>query len=317
LWRAPDEPVAAAQLLTRPIPRTPWRFSYVSKGPALNYADSDLANQILGDLEHHAKTAQALFIKIDPDVPRQYGDPTEGPGEAEATGQATVDLLSRRGWHFSAEQIQFRNTIVMDVGAEEAELLARMKAKWRYNIRLAGRREVVVRTGSTSDLAEFYRMYAQTARRDGFLIRPAAYYLDLWHHFLAASQAELLLAEVEGQPVAGLILFYFGQKAWYMYGASTGQHRNLMPNHLLQWQAICRAKSLGCQTYDMWGAPESFEPSDRMWGVYRFKRGFGGRVVQGLGAFDYPVQPALYGLFATAMPHLRSLLRRIGRAEER
>jgi lipid II:glycine glycyltransferase (peptidoglycan interpeptide bridge formation enzyme) len=95
-----------------------------------------------------------------------------------------------------------------------------------------------------------------------------------------------------------------------MYGASTGQHREAMPNHLLQWAAICRARERGCLTYDMWGAPDIFDETDRLWGVYRFKRGFGGQVRQGLGAFDYPVNRPMYWAFAAALPRLRSFLRR-------
>jgi lipid II:glycine glycyltransferase (peptidoglycan interpeptide bridge formation enzyme) len=153
-------------------------------------------------------------------------------------------------------------------------------------------------------------MYAETAGRDGFLIRPAAYYLDVWRQFLNLNQAELWLAWVEGEPVAGLIVFIFGSNAWYMYGASTGQQRQLMPNHLLQWTAICRARARGCAHYDMWGAPDRFDQTDPMWGVYHFKRGFGGQVVQGLGAYDYPVRPMLYWLFTKMLPQFRSLWRR-------
>ena len=128
---------------------------------------------------------------------------------------------------------------------------------------------------------------------------------------LARGRAGVRRASVKGAIGAGLILFIFGQRAWYMYGASTGRCRQLMPNHLLQWAAISHAKARGCTHYDMWGAPDVFAESDGMWGVYRFKQGFGGQVVQGLGAFDYPVRPALYGAFTKAMPQMRSLLRRL------
>ncbi len=310
LWDRAGDPVAAAQILARSIPRTPWRFLYVSKGPALDYADTALVDQVLSDLEIYARKVGTLFIKIDPDVPRQCGepDPEQPP---EAAGQAVLNLLDQRGWRFSPEQIQFRNTVLIDLTVEADEILARMKSKWRYNIRLAGRKGVEVRPGSPADLSIFYQMYAETAVRDGFLIRSQAYYFDVWQQFLAAGQAEMLLASVGNEVVAGLILFIFGHTAWYIYGASTGQHRNLMPNHLLQWQAMCRAKELGCTRYDMWGAPDVFDESDGMWGVYRFKRGFGGQVMQGLGAFDYPVNPALYWAFTAAMPKARLFLRRL------
>jgi lipid II:glycine glycyltransferase (peptidoglycan interpeptide bridge formation enzyme) len=310
LWSRAGRPVAAAQILARAIPPTPWRFLYVTRGPLLDYADAGLAGQVLADLESYAQQTQALFIKIDPDVPRQQGAPQENC-PPDPTGQQLLQMLEQRGWRFSPEQIQFRNTILIDLAAEQDELLARMKSKWRYNIRLAERRGVVVRSGGQAGLSNFYAMYAETARRDGFLIRPEAYYMDVWRQFLEKDQAELFLALVEDQAVAGLLLFIFGSRAWYMYGASSRQHHSLMPNHLLQWAALCRAKERGCAWYDMWGAPDIFDERDRLWSVYRFKQGFGGRVVQGLGAFDYPVRPLLYGLFIKALPQARGLWRRL------
>ncbi|MBN1994343.1 MAG: peptidoglycan bridge formation glycyltransferase FemA/FemB family protein [Anaerolineae bacterium] len=312
LWLELDTPVAAAQILRRLIPHTPWSFLYAPKGPALDYANDTLTNQVLGDLERYAKQTRALFIKIDPDVPLQYGEPQAGQ-PFELGGQAMLDMLAQRGWHFSPEQIQFRNTVIVDLTLEPDDLLAALKSKWRYNIRLAERKGVAIRQGNSDDISTFYRMYAHTAARDGFLIRPQAYYRQIWQRFLAAGQAEMLLAAVEDEVVAGLILFIFGQTAWYMYGASTEQHRQLMPNHLLQWAAMRRAKERGCARYDLWGAPDVFNKADGMWGVYRFKQGFGGQVVQGLGAFDYPANRPLYWAFTVVLPRLRSLLRRLKR----
>ena len=310
LWRRADRPVAAAQVLARPMPPTPWRFMYVTKGPALDYADEELVNCVFNDLEQYAAENNALFIKIDPDVPRQWGEPAADQ-PLDPVGQTVLHLLDRRGWRFSPEQIQFRNTVLIDVRPDPDELLARMKSKWRYNIRLAQRNGVEVNVGAAADLPVFYQMYAETAHRDGFLIRPEAYYMDVWQRFIAVDQAELLLSSVDGEVVAGMILFFLGSSAWYMYGASTEQHRKLMPNHLLQWTAICRVKARGCNQYDMWGAPDVFDDRDGMWGVYRFKRGFGGEVRQGIGAYDFPVRPRLYRTFTQTLPQARSLLRKL------
>jgi lipid II:glycine glycyltransferase (peptidoglycan interpeptide bridge formation enzyme) len=309
IWQQGGAPAAAAQILQRRIPRTPWSFLYVPRGPALDYANAPLAAQVLADLEAYARRSRAMFIKIDPDVPRQTGEPHEQ--SPLPTGQALLDTLARRGWRFSPEQIQFRNTVLIDLTPTEDDLLAAMKPKWRYNIRLAARKGVNVRAGAVSDLPRFYRMYTHTAARDGFLIRPEAYYQDVWRTFMAGHQAELLLAEVNGEAVAGLMLFLFGGAAWYMFGASTEQHRALMPNHALQWAAMRRARERGCTRYDMWGAPNVFNESDRLWGVYRFKQGFGGQTVQGLGAFDYPVNRPLYRLFTAILPNLRAFYRRM------
>jgi len=308
LWQQAGRPVAAAQVLRRQIPRTPWSFLYAGKGPILDYADTSLFEAVLADLEQYARQRRALFIKIDPDVPRQFGEPGEQP--PDPVGQAALDVLARRGWRFSPEQIQFRNTVIIDLTPSEADLLAAMKSKWRYNIRLAGRKGVTIHPGTNSDMPRFFQMYAETAARDVFLIRPEAYYQQVWQHFLQTGQADLLLAMVAGEPVAGLLLFYFGRTAWYLYGASSGQHRNLMPNHALQWAAIKQAKRRGCTRYDLWGAPDHFDESDRLWGVYRFKQGFCGQVRLGLGAYDFPVNRPLYWAFSAALPRVRRWLRR-------
>jgi len=307
-----DTPIAAAQVLQRPILHTPWSFLYVSKGPIFDYTNSQFANKIIADLEKYAHQTHALFIKIDPDVPRQYGEPRVNH-PLEPHGQTMLDLLAQRGWRFSPEQIQFRNTVIIDLTPTPENLLAAMKSKWRYNIRLAGRKGVVIRQGQTDDIPTFYKMYAETAIRDSFLIRPEAYYREVWQRFMDADRAKMLLAVVDNEVVAGLILFIFGQTAWYLYGASSGQRRHLMPNHLLQWEAMGQAQARGCTRYDMWGAPDVFDETDGMWGVYRFKLGFGGQTVQGLGAFDYPANRPLYWAFTTALPRLRALMRRLKR----
>ena len=184
-----------------------------------------------------------------------------------------------------------------------------MKPKWRYNIRLAERRGVVVRDGAAADLPAFYAMYAETGGRDGFLVRPFDYYRAIWERFLADGLGHVLLAEVEGAPVAGLLIFRYGPTAWYFYGASTAQSRDLMPNHALQWAALRWAKAAGCTRYDWWGAPDVLDESDPMWGVYRFKQGFGGEFTPWIGAWDFPATRAGYWAYTVAMPKILDMMR--------
>jgi lipid II:glycine glycyltransferase (peptidoglycan interpeptide bridge formation enzyme) len=212
--------------------------------------------------------------------------------------------MGTRGWRFSADQVQFKNTLVIDLRHPEDRLLENMKPKTRYNIRLAEKKGVSIRAGTSADVSLLYRMFAQTSARDGFVIRDEAYYQGLWRGFLATGPrtaespwCEPLVAEVDGSVVAGIIIFYFGKRAYYLYGMSTGVHRERMPNHLLQWEAIRRAKANGCEAYDLWGAPDNFRESDRLWGVYRFKEGFGGQVVVTLGAWDFPPRILWYTLY--------------------
>jgi lipid II:glycine glycyltransferase (peptidoglycan interpeptide bridge formation enzyme) len=290
---------AASVLFRRLNARAPVAVAYAPKGPLLDWSDEELRVRVLRDLEQEARKARALFVKVDPDVAAD-----------SAEGRELVDLLQRRGWTFSQEQIQYRNTMVSDLTPSEDDLLAAMKPKWRYNIRLAERKGVQVCEGGPNELAAFYAMYAETGARDGFLVRPFSYYQAIWARFLADGLAHLLLAQVDGKPVAGLILFSYGPTAWYFYGASTSEARDLMPNHALQWAAMQWAKNRGCSRYDWWGAPDELQESDPMWGVFRFKQGFGGEFVSHVGAWDFPVSKGLYWAYTRAMPRVLDVMRR-------
>ncbi len=159
------------------------------------------------------------------------------------------------------------------------------------------------------ELETLYDLYAVTGARDEFLIRPFDYYRRAWHDFMAAGLAHALLAEYEGIPIAHVILFHFGDKCWYFYGASSNEERNRMPNYALQWEAMKWAKMQGYTIYDLWGAPDTFNENDRMWGVYRFKRGFRGTVTRYIGAWDYAPYPLLYQAYAQVWPRIRAWLR--------
>lgn len=314
--REGDRTLAAASVLERRLPHLPASILYVPKGPALDWTDAALAGEVLAALEGLARRRRALFVKIDPDVytpePAEaggVGSCSEGLLGRPACAPQTIELLAARGWRLSDEQIQFRNTLLIDITHTEDELLGAMKQKTRYNVRLAARKGVAVRPGTPADLDIVYQLYAETARRDGFIIRPPDYYRDAWGRFIDAGLAHLLLAEVEGEAVAGLILFVFGQTAWYMYGASSDRHRERMPSYLLQWEAIRLARALGCSLYDLWGAPEHLDESDPMWGVVRFKLGLGGTPARGLGAWDFPASRPGYWLYSVVMPRYLGWLR--------
>jgi peptidoglycan pentaglycine glycine transferase (the first glycine) len=315
-WGAPGTPDAAALILQRTIAvggfAARLRMLYVPKGPIMDWANLELRHQVLEDLAALARRQGAIFIKIDPDIVIGLGIPGE-PGSSESElGQQVLNDLREGGWRFSGEQVQFRNTVLVDLSVPEEELLARMKQKTRYNVRLAQKKGVQVRVGGPPDFPMLYRMYAETALRDGFAIREERYYCTVWQTFTDAGLAEPLIAEVEGEPAAAVFIFRFGGRAWYIYGMSRPLHREKMPNYLLQWEAMRRAKSAGCNTYDLWGAPDQFDESDSMWGVYRFKEGLGGQVVRTIGAWDLPTRPLLYRLYTQTLPRLLNLMRRRG-----
>lgn len=284
---------AAALVLRRTFSPLKLNILYVPKGPALDYADAGLVDRVLGELVTLARRDRAIFIKIDPDL-----------------GQPDRSILLERGWRYSSEQIQFRNTMLIDLARSEEALLATMKPKTRYNVRLAQKKGVTIRLGQLADLDLLYDMYAETAQRDGFIIRPIAYYRDAWGSFIQAGLAQPLIAETEGVAVAGVIVFHLADRAWYLYGMSRNLHRDKMPNHLLQWEALRWAKAQGCAVYDLWGAPDELIETDSMWGVYKFKEGLGAEFTPHVGAYDFVTSAAGYWLYTQAMPRVLNIMRK-------
>lgn len=318
VWRDDGGGVSgAAQVLARSLrllrygPRL--GVGYVPRGPLIDWADASQRVAAFNTLETHARRHNLVFLKIDPEV--VIGRGIDGSPDDDGVAQALMEELRQRGWRYSPEQIQFKNTMLLDLSGSEEDWLARMKQKTRYNIRLAAKNGVIVRTATLDDLPVLYSMYTETANRDGFIIRPQEYYLDVWSRFISAGMAEGLVAEYEGTPLAGLVYFHLGTRAWYVYGMSKNLQREKMPNYLLQWEAMRAARAKGCLVYDLWGAPDIFEPGDAMFGVYRFKDGLGAEVVRTIGAWDYPVKPVLYFIYHQVLPRLLDITRSIRRRQ--
>ncbi len=312
---------AAAMVLEKRV--SPGGFSsgfsilYTPRGPLLDWSNGDLRREVLADLAHLARRQKAIFIKVDPEIRLGAGIPGTEKAVEDEEGSRTTEEMTAAGWRFSREQIQFRNTAVLDLTGSEDDWLARMHQKTRYNLRLAIKKGVTVRQGGVDDLQLLYRMYAETSVRDGFVIRDSQYYLNLWKCYMDHGMAVPLIAEVETQPVAGLILFHFQKRAWYLYGMSRDVHREKMPNYLLQWEAMKLARAKACQVYDLWGAPDTFNKNDSMQGVFRFKDGLGAKVVRTAGAWDFASRPIFYRLYSDILPRLLDVMRRRGREATR
>ena len=305
---------------------------YAPKGPLLDWSNESLRNRVLDDLQSFAKKQGAIFLKLDPDVVLGTGVPGSEDSREDNGGEILVSELKRRSWRFSSDQIQFKNTVLIDLSASEDEMLARMKQKTRYNVRLAEKKGVTVRVGTSADLPMLYKMYAETSVRDGFVIRDEGYYQTVWTTFMSSNVEELegsqvstfqlsniptcepLIAEVDDEAIAAIFVFYFARRAYYVYGMSREAHREKMPNYLLQWEAMKRAKERGCSAYDLWGAPDGFNESDSMWGVFRFKEGLGGQVVRTLGAWDYAPNPFWYKMYSEIIPRILDVMRSRGKA---
>jgi peptidoglycan pentaglycine glycine transferase (the first glycine) len=329
------EVVAAGMILKRKVINTGFaaRLSilYLPKGPLMDWKNKSLRKRVIDDLQAFAKKQGAIFLKFDPDVLLGVGAPGTTEDVSDEAGRTIVSELTGRGWKYSSDQIQFKNTVEIDLTASLDDMLVRMKQKTRYNIRLAEKKGVAVRAGTRDDLPLLYKMYAETSIRDGFVIRDEGYYRTVWETFmklvvekLEGSQAstfqpanlptcEPIIAEVEGGAVAAIFVFHFGKRAYYIYGMSRDVHREKMPTYLLQWEAMKRAKAAGCKVYDLWGAPDEFNESDSMWGVYRFKEGLGGQVVRTLGAWDYAPNSLWYRMYSEIIPRVLDVMRSRGK----
>ena len=311
-------PVQAACLILKRTALRRFSIFYAPKGPLMDWTNESLRKRVLDDLQSFAKKQGAIFLKIDPDVVLGRGVPASVDEVTENSGQAVISDLKRRGWVESSDQIQFRNTVMVDLSASEEDILMRMKQKTRYNVRLAEKKGVTVRVGTLDDLPMLYKMYAETSVRDGFVIRDEEYYMTVWKLFMTSTvygqpSAVPLIAEVDNEPVAAIFLFMFAGRGYYVYGMSRDKHREKMPTYLLQWAAMKHAKANGCLTYDLWGAPDVFDESDSMWGVYRFKEGLGGDVVRTLGAYDFAPSKFWYSMYSDVMPRVLNFMRSRGK----
>jgi peptidoglycan pentaglycine glycine transferase (the first glycine) len=277
------------QILFRQLPLG-WTIAYIPKpvnSGILLARGTDLWKEVDAVCRQH----RAVFLKLEPDL-----------------WEGQVNQPANLGIEPSPYNIQPPRTIIVDIHSSEAEILGRMKQKTRYNIRLAEKKGVTVQTWN--DIGAFHQMMLVTGGRDEFGVHALAYYRRAYDLFHPIGKCELLVAEYEQRPIAALMVFAHGRRAWYVYGASTDEERNRMPTYLLQWEAMRWARKRGCGEYDLWGVPDedegfleaNFEKrSDGLWGIYRFKRGFGGELKRASQAFDRVYHPMLHRVYLWRM----------------
>jgi lipid II:glycine glycyltransferase (peptidoglycan interpeptide bridge formation enzyme) len=172
-----------------------------------------------------------------------------------------------------------------------------MKSKTRYNIRLASRKGVVVSEAGPADLPDFYALFQETASRDDFFIHTEDVYRRMFSLFWEAGRFAMLFARYEGKLIAAVTLLRFNDTCWYLQGASSNADRNLMPTYLLQWEGIRWARSHGCTEYDFRAVPDLLREDQDMFGVYRFKEGFGGRQFTTIPTYGAAYSPLLFSLW--------------------
>ncbi|MCB9456698.1 MAG: peptidoglycan bridge formation glycyltransferase FemA/FemB family protein [Anaerolineaceae bacterium] len=284
---------AGAQVLFRGLPLRLGTMAYLSMGPYVD--EPELWPQFWVALDELSRRHGAAFLKWEPGIYQ--------PGESPPD-------FAGWGFHESPQTVQPPRTILIDISRDEEAILAGMNQGTRRKIRQSLKNEVQYFEGTQADVATFTAMMQTTGTRNAFGVHEPAYYEKAYELFVPSGDAALILAEHEGDPLAGLMVFAKGATAWYLYGASSNTKRNLMAAYGVQWRAIQWARARGCTVYDMWGVPDADEDtleaqfqerSDGLWGVYGFKRGWGGEVVRSAGAWDKVYNPLVYNAYKLAL----------------
>jgi lipid II:glycine glycyltransferase (peptidoglycan interpeptide bridge formation enzyme) len=276
-------------------------FAYVPWGPQLpTDFPADGRVQALAQLAEKLKPFLArntVFIRFDPPWYCEDGEDFAAVSHNESASLATS------GFRRAAADIQPPDTVIVNLDLPGEQILASMKSKWRYNISLAGKKGVQVNTGGGKELETFYDLLKETAQRDGIAIHNFDYYKTLFEICGQRNkngegvELRLYTAVHEGDTLAAIVVLFRAQYATYLYGASSNEKRNLMAPYALQWKAMQDAKEAGCQYYDLFGIPPNEDPNHPMAGLYRFKTGFGGKIIHRPGSWDYPYKPVTYSLF--------------------
>ena len=289
-------------LMTRPVPVIGRTLMYGCRGPVCDLDDRETLSQLIEGAKALAKENRAYVIKIDPDVPSSN---TQFAGLLHELG-----FRGKEGGK-NFEAIQPRYVFRLNVeGKTEEELLAGFHQKWRYNIRLAERKGVTVKICGKEMVPAFSQLMLTTGVRDGFVTRKPEYFEAMLDNL--GEHCRLYMAfDPAGTPIAGTLAIHYGDKVWYLYGASSNEHRNLMPNYLLQWRMIQWAVETGCRVYDFRGVSGDVSPDNPLYGLYRFKQGFGGDFTEFIGELDLVLSPVLYWCVEHGTSVFKELRRRL------
>ena len=273
--------------LIRRMPIVRRNMLYACRGPVCDLDDRKTFHELMEAAKRIAQAERAYVIKIDPDVPSSN---TEFVSMLEQEGF----VCRNTGKNFEAIQPRYVFRLYLN-GRDEEAMLASFHQKWRYNIRLATRKGVEVRICGKEMVPDFARIMVETGVRDNFATRPPEYFSAMLDNL--GEHARLYMAFYEGKPIAGTLAVHYGDKVWYLYGASSNEHRNLMPNYLLLWRMIQWAIETNSRVYDFRGVSGDVSEDNPHYGLFRFKQGFGGEFTEFVGEFDY-VQSKLAYLIA-------------------
>ncbi len=333
-WARDGDLAGAALVLHRPLPRVGrWSLAYLPEGPVIDWDADDLAAW-LDPMVRHLAGRGAFAVRMGPPVVcRRWsaavvkqGLADEGVARLEElpptyrspVGAKVTSQLGELGWRpqraeegFAAGQPQYNFWVPLRAGdgepRSEADLLASMNQLWRRNIRKAEKAGVlaarVPQDRLDGELAAFHALYVHTAERDGFTPRPVSYFRTMFDALLADDPDRIALyaARHEGDLVAATVLVRVGGHAWYSYGASSTEKRDVRGSNAVQWRMLADSLAAGADVYDLRGITDTLDPGDPHAGLVQFKVGTGGEAVEYAGEWDLPVRRLLYRAFSLYM----------------
>ena len=292
------EIIGSVAFLIRKLPYTKFNIMYAPRGPVCDIHDYPLLQKLIDDSKELGKKNNACVLMIDPDV---LASETEYVSVLEKAG-----FKGKNGKNFEGTQPRF--VFRLDVKDKSIDdLMAAFHSKTRYNIRVAQKNGVEVKIEGKESAKVFYEIMLETGMRDNFVTRPLSYFEDMLD--CLGDNARLYMAYYEGKPIAGTLATKYGNKVWYLYGASSNAYRNVMPNYLLQLEMIRWAVDSGCEIYDFRGVSGDLTPDNPLYGLYKFKKGFSGELTEFIGEFELITKPFVYNSMQKAR-HLLSLLTR-------
>ena len=277
--------VGAMLVLIRKLPSLPYTLMYAPRGPVCDIHNAEIFTIIMNELKKLAKKHKAYVFKLDTDT--------------LATDTKFLDIAKKCGFklpkqnkNFEGIQPRFVFRINNINGKSEEDMLKSFESKTRYNIKLATKKGVTVKIAEKSDLKDFHGIMLETGVRDGFVTRSLEYF-EKMYDAMAPEHLRLYMAYLDDKPIAGTIAILYGDKCWYLYGASSNKHRNVMPNYLLQWEMIKWALESNCNVYDFRGVSGDLDESSPLYGLYRFKKGFNGDFTEFVGEMDLVFKPCI------------------------
>lgn len=259
------------------VRHTKARFLYCPRGPICDRHDTQVLGELLSEAAKIAEEIGAYKLTLDPDI---TGENSEWLGYFEKIGARVGDNARDNGilQPFSVFRINIENKT-------DEELIASFHSKARYSVRSSIKSGAVCRLGTREDIPIFCALLASTAERDGFTARKPDYFYEMYDS-LGDDMMKLFIVEYDGAPIAGSVLIKFGNKSWHMYAGSSDEHKEVLPNFLMQWEMMRWSIKNGVALYDMRGIAGEGDKLKPLEGLVRFKKRFGGELITFVGRID-------------------------------